>query len=293
MLPSEIIKEIRRIEIKTGRLVTETMAGEYRSTFKGRGMEFDEVREYIPGDDVRTIDWNVTARTGAPFIKRYIEERELTVVIACDISGSQGFGTRGKLKRETAAELSALLAFSAIKNKDKVGLLLFTDEVELFVPARKGKRHTLRLIRDILTHKPRRTRTNIAAALDKLNRIQRKRGIVFLISDFLDPHFEQAVRRTSKKHDLICAIIEDPAEENMPAVGAYINLEDPETGKRIFIHPNRRGFSLQFSQAQTRRRQDLEAFFKKTGVDHFRIRNGESYTEPLVRFFEDRSRRRR
>src|SRR6185437_438896 len=218
MLPREVIRQIRRLQLKARRAVEDLLGGEYHSVFKGAGLAFEEVRAYQPGDDIRTIDWNVTARMGHPFIKRFIEERELTVFVAVDCSSSQLFGTRLQQKREVAAELAAVLAFSAISNNDKVGLIAFTDRVERFVPPRKGTRHVLRLIRDVLFYQPEQRGTSLREALDYLNRVVHRRVIVFLLSDFLDHGYEKSLKRTGRRHDLVAVRITDPREEELPPV---------------------------------------------------------------------------
>src|SRR5436305_1414136 len=234
MLPREVLRQIRRLQLRARRAVEDLLGGEYHSVFKGAGIAFEEVRAYQPGDDIRTIDWNVTARMGQPFIKRFIEERELTVVLAVDCSGSHQFGTAAQQKREVAAELAAVLAFSAISNNDRVGLLQFTDRVEHFVPPNKGTRHVLRLIRDVLFFQPKRRGTSLREGLDYLNRVLHRRAIVFLLSDFLDQGFEGAFKRTGRRHDLIAVRITDPGEEELPAVG-LLELEDAETGGRLLL----------------------------------------------------------
>ena len=232
MLPREVLRQIRRLQLKARRAVEDLLGGEYHSVFKGAGVAFEEVREYQPGDDVRAIDWNVTARMGHPFIKRFIEERELTVFLAVDCSASHLFGTQAQQKREVAAELAAVVAFSAVSNNDRVGLVQFTDRVERFVPPRKGARHVLRLIRDVLFHRPRRPGTSLREGLDFLNRVQRRRAIVFLFSDFLDEGYELSFKRAGRRHDLIAVRVTDPREEELPAVG-LLRVEDAETGERL------------------------------------------------------------
>src|SRR6516162_11569583 len=232
MLPHEVIRQIRRLQVRARRAVENLVGGEYHSVFRGMGIAFEEVREYQPGDDIRTIDWNVTARMGHPFIKRYIEERELTVMLVVDCSASQQFGTQIHQKREVIAELAAVLAFSAINNNDKVGLIDFTDRIERFVPPRKGSRHVLRLIRDVLFFQPTHKGTCLREALDYLNRVLHRRAIVFFLSDFLDRDYEKAFQRTGKRHDLIAVPITDPREEELPAVG-LLELEDAETGRQV------------------------------------------------------------
>src|SRR5438128_2302092 len=234
MLPREVIRQIRRLHVKARRAVEDLLGGEYHSVFKGRGIAFEEVREYQPGDDVRAIDWNVTARMGHPFIKRFIEERELTVMLLVDCSASHHFGTGRYEKREVAAELAAILAFSAISNNDKVGLIAFTDAIERFVPPRKGTRHVLRLIRDVLYFQPQRRATSLHEGLDYLNRVLRRRSIVFLLSDFIDRGFERVLKRTGRRHDLIAIRIADPREDELPPVG-LLELEDAETGRHVVV----------------------------------------------------------
>ena len=301
MIPREVFAQVRRIEILTGRLVSETFAGEYLSVFKGRGMEFAEVREYVPGDDIRAIDWNVTARTNKPYIRVYTEERELTVVIACDLSGSQFFGTAGRLKKEVAAELSAVLAFSALQNNDKVGSFLFTEEVEQHVPAKKGRRHVLHLVRDVLAYEPKKRGTKLAPVLDTINRVLKRRCIVFLISDFrLDNDdgaakaaFHKSLKLSALKHDVIPVVLEDPGEEKLPALGAFLDLVDPETGRRVLLDA-RRDDSLEAARRdEARRLADLERLFKLYGLDFIRVMAGKSYIDPVIRFFRERARRLR
>ncbi len=234
MLPREVLRQIRRLQLKARRAVEDILGGEYHSVFKGAGMAFEEVREYQPGDDVRSIDWNVTARMGHPFVKRFIEERELTVLLAVDVSGSNQFGSGLQQKREVAAELAAVLAFSAISNNDRVGLVQFTDRVEKYVPPGKGTRHVLRLIRDVLFFQPQRPGTSLREGLDFLNRVQRRRAVVFLFSDFLDRNFEKAFKRTGSAHDLVAVRLTDPREDTLPAVG-LLELEDAESGARSAV----------------------------------------------------------
>ncbi len=291
MIPKEILAQVRRIEIQTGRLVNETFAGKYLSAFKGRGMEFAQVREYAPGDDIRTIDWNVTARFGKPFVREYQEERELTVILACDLSGSQFFGSGERLKREIAAEVSALLAFSALKNNDKVGLFLFTDRTEHFIPPRKGHRHALAIIRDVLAFEPRRRGTDIAASLDTLNRMLHRRVIVLLVSDFQDKGYENSLRRTARKHDLIPVVIEDPREETLPDIPAYLELEDPETGERTLLDGRSRHTREQLRERRAKARTAREDLFNSTGLEYISIRTDQPYIDAIVRFFRQRSRR--
>lgn len=293
MIPRELLAQVRRIEIRTSRLVNETFAGQYLSAFKGRGMEFAQVREYVPGDEVRDIDWNVTARLGRPFVRQYQEERELTLMIACDMSGSQAFGSSLKLKKEAAAELSAVLAFSALRNNDKVGLFLFTEDVELFIPPKKGLRHALMIVRDLLAFEPKRRGTGIAKSLDRLNRMLRRRSIVALVSDFQDSGFDGVLRRTAKKHDLIPILIEDPRERDLPAIGAYLELEDPETGERTVLDARSKSLAAAVRRRREEARRALETVFASAGVDAVRVRTDRPLVDPIVRFFRERSRRAR
>ena len=258
MLPREVIRQIRRLQLTARRAVEDLLGGEYHSVFKGTGIAFEEVREYQPGDDIRTIDWNVTARMGHPFIKRFIEERELTVLLAVDCSGSHQFGTRAQQKREVAAELAAVLAFSAISNNDRVGLVQFTDRIERFLPPRKGTRHVLRLIRDVLFYQPEHRGTSLREGLDFLNRVLHRRTIVFLLSDFLDRGFESSFKRTGRRHDLIAIRISDPREEDLPAVG-LLELEDAETGERLLLDTNSAAVRDAFRAAAEQRRAALIA----------------------------------
>lgn len=293
MLSQEILAQVRRIEILAGRLVTETLAGQYHSVFKGQGMEFAEVREYSPGDDVRAIDWNVTARTGRPYVRRYVEERELTVAVACDLSGSQAFASRGRLKKEIAAELSAVLAFSALQNNDKAGLFLFTEEVEAHFPPKKGRRHALHLIREVLAYQPKRRGTAIGRALETMTQVLKRRCILFLISDFLDEGFQRPLRLAARKHDVIPIVLVDPLEERLPAMEACLDLEDPETGRRILCDARPDRPRQDYARGQEQRRKSLENLFAGCGLDTIRIKVDEPYLEPLIRFFQQRALRLR
>ena len=291
MIPREVLRQVRRIEIRTRRLVNDVFSGEYHSVFKGRGMEFAEVREYFPGDDVRTIDWNVTARVGRPFVKSYREERELTVVLLVDVSASQEFGTRQQLKSELVAELGATLAFSAIHNNDKVSLILFTDRIEHFVPARKGVRHVLRVVRELLYHEPTGSRTDVALALEHLNRVLRRRAVVFLISDFQAAPFDNALRVVRHRHDLIPVLVRDEREAELPAVG-YVELLDPEAGERLVVDTSSRAVRRRYSELRQQRHEDLLAAFRKLRIDSIEVRTGQPFVEPLTTFFRKRERRR-
>jgi uncharacterized protein (DUF58 family) len=290
MLPKEIIHKIRRIQITTNRLVNESLAGEYHSVFKGRGMEFDEVREYQHGDDVRTIDWNVTSRAGRPFVKRYVEERELTVMLLIDASASGEFGSARKMKSEIAAEISALLAFSAIKNNDRVGAILFTDCGEKFIPPRRGSTHVLRVIREVLFHKPEHRGTDIQKAFEHLNLVVRKRSVVFLISDLLDKGFEQSLKVANRKHDIVIIQIMDPREKELPKVG-ILEMRDAETGEVIRIDTSLPWVRKTFRENWNRNQAKLTKLFESHRMDRITIETGKPYDVPLVRFFEERAKR--
>jgi len=291
MISRELAKKIRLIEIQTSKAVNDVLAGEYHSVFKGRGMEFDEVREYAPGDEIRTIDWNVTARTGRPFVKRYVEERELTVWLMDDLSASGSFGSRTQLKNEVAAELCALLAFSAIKNNDKVGLVVFTDQIELFVAPNKGRSHVLRLIRDLLNFTARSKGTNIAQALDYLGRVTHKKGVVFLVSDFIAPDYKKPLRIVGRRHDLIAVSVADPREAALPDVG-LIELEDAETGNRVLVDTSSKRDRNQYAELAARRRIELRELFRSLSVDQVEVETGEDYVRDLMLLFRRRERRR-
>jgi uncharacterized protein (DUF58 family) len=290
MIPKELAKKIRYIQIHTSKAVNDVLAGEYHSVFKGRGMEFDEVREYVPGDEIRTIDWNVTARAGHPYVKRYVEERELTVLFLVDLSASGAFGSREKLKNEVAAELCALLSFSAIKNNDKVGLIIFTDVIELYIPPNKGVSHVLRLIRDLLHFKPRQSQTDIAGALDYLGHISHRRAVVFLVSDFLAEGFDKPLRILSKRHDLIAISIADPRETAMPNVG-LIELEDAETGEQVILDTGSPSVRKQYERLGRRRQGSLREMFRGMGIDQINVVTGRDYVRDLVAFFRVREHR--
>ncbi len=290
MIPKEILKKVQRIEIATRGLVNEVFSGEYHSVFKGRGMEFAEVREYQVGDDIRTIDWNVSARMGHPFVKVFEEERELTVMLLVDVSSSGNFGTATQMKGELAAELSAVLAFSAIKNNDKVGLMIFSDKIEKYIPPRKGKQHVLRVIREILYYKPEDTQTDLNVALEYLSRVVKRRSIVFVISDFLTENYEKSLQVANRKHDLITISITDPREVELPNVG-FIELEDAETGETILVDTSSSSLRNAFYSDAERQREIRERFFKSIGVDNINIFTNRPYVEPITRFFRMRARR--
>ena len=290
MIPKELVKKIRYLQIYTSKAVNNILAGEYGSVFKGRGMEFAEVREYQVGDDIRTIDWNVTARTGDPYVKIFTEERELTVMFLVDLSASGSFGSIRQIKNEVAAEICALLAFSAIKNNDKVGLIVFTDQVEMFIPPGKGTTHVLRLIRDLLNFSPAQGQTNIAAGIDYLGRVINKKSVVFLISDFLGEGYENKIRVLGKRHDMIAISITDPREIKMPDVG-LIQLEDAETGELVLIDTGSVKFRNEYERLGNMRQVQLRNLFRSMDVDHIEILTGKDYVFDLVKFFKTRERR--
>lgn len=290
MLPKEIIRKIRGIEIRTKRLVNDVFSGEYHSIFKGRGMEFMEVREYQPGDDIRIIDWNVTARYGYPFVKKFKEERELTVIFLVDASSSGQFGTKERLKEEIAAELCSVLAYSATKNNDKVGMVIFTDEIEKYIPPKKGRYHVLRLIREVLYFKPESKGTDINLALEFLGRIIKRKAIVFLISDFLSGEFEKLIRIANRRHDVIAIRITDPRELELPDVG-FLELEDAETGEQILIDTKDPRIRKSFSDRAYRERSILDRTFRSMDLDNIQILTDKPYIEPLMGFFRLRAKR--
>ena len=288
--PKEILKKIRRIELRTRRLVNSMFAGQYHSVFKGRGMNFEEVREYAPGDEIRSIDWNVTARMNAPYIKKYTEEREMTVMLLVDVSASGIFGSVELSKRELAAEVASILAFSAINNNDKVGLILFTDRIELFIPPKKGRLHTLRLIREMLYFEPEGRGTDLAGALDYLNLVVSRRSVVFMISDFLAPDFTKALTVSSKRHDLVAMPVIDKGESELPNVG-IITLEDAETGEQIDVNTSSKAVRQALREINDDRLADLEYLLRSRRVDIVRLTTTEDYLIPLRNFFEQRERR--
>jgi uncharacterized protein (DUF58 family) len=290
MIPREILKQVRRIEISTRGLVNEVFSGEYHSVFKGRGMNFAEVRAYQYGDDIRSIDWNVTARNGAPFVKVFEEERELTVMLLVDVSASGEFGSRDRMKGEVAVEICALLAFSAIKNNDKVGLVIFSDRIEKFVPPRKGRRHVLRVLRELLYHEPEGRGTDITAALEYLSHVQRKKAVAFVVSDFQDEGFEKALAVAGRRHDVIAVRMGDRRERELPELG-YLELEDPETGQRVVVNTSDPDFRERFRTRVTARREQLDRALRRSKVDVIDIESGEPYVRPLMRFFQERARR--
>jgi uncharacterized protein (DUF58 family) len=290
MIPKEILKKIRRIEITTRGLVNEVFSGEYHSVFKGRGMEFSEVREYQFGDDIRSIDWNVSARMGHTYVKVFEEERELTVMILYDASSSGEFGTAEKMKNEIAIEICALLAFSAIKNNDKVGLIIFTDKIEKFVPPKKGKQHVLRVLRELLYFKPEDTKTDISIALEYLMRVVKRKSTVFLVSDFISSDYKKAIQIANRKHDLIAITVTDPREFDLPDIG-FIEFEDAETGDEILVDTNDFEVRKLFSRNTSQGKLERERFFRSIGLDYIDIVTDKPYIEPLMRFFRIREKR--
>jgi uncharacterized protein (DUF58 family) len=315
MIPREIIKKIRQIELRTNRIVTETLAGQYHSVFKGQGMNFDEVREYQPGDDVRAIDWNVTARMNHPFIKKFVEERELTLMLIVDVSGSGRFGSREQSKRELAAEIASVLAFSAIRNNDKVGLILFSDEVEKFIPPRKGRSHVLRVIREVLFYEPRRRGTNLNVALEFFLRVQSHKAITVVISDFIgSPAVKRGsggkrmqsqmmlleslaqasftrLRQANRKHDLVAVQVSDPREKELPELGRLI-FQDAETGEIVEVNTGDARNRAVFAERAAKSQDDLTRLFRRAGIDAIQLETDQPYGASLGRFFETRERRR-
>ncbi|MCX8494256.1 MAG: DUF58 domain-containing protein [Chthoniobacterales bacterium] len=286
----EILRKIRRLELRTRRLVESSFAGQYQSVFKGRGMNFEEVRPYSPGDEIRAIDWNVTARTGEPFIKKFTEEREMTVMIILDVSASGNFGSVRESKRELAAEVAAILAFSAIHNNDKVGLLLFSDRVELFIPPKKGRHHILRLIREMLYFEPKGRGTDLAGALEYMNKLITRRAVVFVISDFFTGDFTRPLTVSARRHDMVALPIVDPAEEGLPDVGVIL-LEDPETGEQIEVNTSRSAITRNYAELSTLRTKELNSMFGSRGIDMVSLRTDKDYLPVLRNFFDRRGRR--
>ena len=291
MIPKHVLKKVRQIEIRTRHLVNDVFSGEYHSVFKGRGMEFAEVREYEPGDDIRTIDWNVTARMGRPYIKRFTEERELTVILVVDVSASSNFGTFEQMKGEIVAELCAVLAFAAIKNNDRVGLLIFTDQIEKFIPPKKGRTHILRVIRELLYTQPEQPGTDITQALEYLNKVITRRSIVFMVSDFLTSNYMTPLRIANKRHDMVAISITDPREIRLPPVG-LIELEDVETGEEVLIDTNDKAWLQAYQKMNIQRREERDRQFRLMGVDAVHISTDRPYIDPLIQFFRMRERQR-
>lgn len=297
-LTKDILKKVRQIEVRTNRLVNDSLAGSYQSVFKGRGMNFDEVREYVPGDDIRTIDWNVTARTGIPHIKKFTEERELTIMLMIDISGSGEFGSSASSKRELMAELGSVLAFSAVRNNDKVGLVLFTDSPELYIPPKKGRGHILRIIREILYFQPKGVKTDVKGVLDFVNRVIKRKCVSFLISDFALPgEFEEEVKLmqpklqiTNRRHDLISLIVSDPREYELPDVG-WITLEDAENGEQVEVNTSDPEVRREYNAIAVQRQKMIHRSMRHAGIDLLDLRTDRSYLPPLFSFFRDRKKR--
>lgn len=292
MIPKEILRDIRRIQITTSRMVTDVFAGEYQSVFKGRGMEFDEVREYQPGDEIRAIDWNVTARTGHPYIKKFVDERELTVMLMLDMSSSSFFGSVKQLKMHLAAQLCSLFAFSAIRNNDKVGLIIFTDRIEKFIPPRKGIGHVLRVIRDALYFKPKGSKTDLNLALEYLNRVTRRKTVTFILSDFFAPDFKKQLSVANKRHDIVAITITDPRELELPDVG-ILNLTDPESNAQFTIDSSDKNIRRLYAQNSLTRSLERARLFRSVNVDTIAVRTDVPYSKSLLEFFKQRERRLR
>ena len=290
MLPPDILKHVRQIHIRTSRLVRDVLGGEYHSAFKGRGMEFSEVREYAPGDEIRTIDWNVTARRGQPYVKQYVEERELTVMLLVDLSASGRFSSTVRLKAEVATELCAVLALSAVMNNDRVGLILFTDRVEKFVPPQKGKRHVLRIIRDVLYFQPRQQRTDIGLALEYLLRISRRRTVCFLVSDFLTPGYDQPLRLAYRRHDVIPVSVTDRREVCLPRLG-FVTLRDLESGALMVLDTSSKAVREAYRRRRAATAERRRQLFQSLGIDEIEVFTDRPYMPSLVRFFRKRERR--
>ncbi len=290
METTELIKKVRKIEIKTRGLANQIFSGEYHSVFKGRGMAFSEVREYQLGDDIRSIDWNVTARFNHPYVKIYEEERELTVMILVDVSGSGEFGTSVQMKKGLALELCAVLAFSAIQNNDKVGVIFFSDIIEKFIPPKKGRTHILRIIRELIDFQPKQHRTNITEGIRYFTSVIKKRSIAFIISDFIDKNFESALKIANKKHDMVAIRLYDQREQELPDVG-LLRLSDAETGDVMWIDSSKKSVRESFKTWQTKKEADLKNIFRKSGVDIINIRTDQSYVQPLMNFFRIREKR--
>ena len=289
-LSPELLKTIKKIQVKTNHMVNDIMAGEYVSAFKGRGMEFSEVREYQPGDDVRLIDWNVTARMNQPFIKEFIEERELTLMLLVDVSSSGNFGSDQKFKNEIAAEVASIIAFAAIKNNDKIGLIIFSDKIEHHIPPKKGKAHIWNIIRTILSFKPEGKGTNLALPLEYLLKIQKKKATTFLISDFQDTNYEQQLKLANQKFDLIAINIIDPREETLPDVG-MVFLEDLETGKTLLVNTHDSQMLKEHQKRCSQKKQDRKKFFNSIGIDTIEIFTNKSLTDPIIKYFKFREKK--
>lgn len=289
----ELMAKVGKIRILTNRLIDDQLSGDYHSTFKGQGVEFDEVRPYEAGDDVRSIDWNVTAKAGVPYIKRYSEERELTIMFMVDVSGSQGYGSRGRSKMELAAEVTALLALTAIRNQDKIGLVLFSDRIVKYIPPRKGRDSVMRLVREVLASEDEaQGGTDIEGALRFLNGVQKRKAVVFLVSDFLiDKNYEKLLRATARRHDLVCVPVSDPAESELPDVG-LVELEDPETGELVLVDTSSKAVRGTFAAKAAQEREDLRTFFLKTGIDTMNVQTDRPYINEVRGLFKRRARKR-
>ena len=291
MIPQDLLKKVRRIELRTSRLVDDVLAGGYHSAFKGRGMEFEEVRQYQIGDDVRTIDWNVSARYGEPFVKLYREERELTVILLVDVSGSQHFGTHKQFKDELVAEICATLSISAIRNNDKVGLICFSDQIEAYIPPRKGSKHVLRVIRELLAIEPIGTKTDIGCALEFLNKVQKKRAIVFLVSDLQDRNWQKQLQIANRRHDVVAVSTNDVSESKLPKTG-LMRIEDPETGNTCVIDTSSKRVRRAWNQLANESRIAIEQTLRRSRVDQIKVGTGEPFTNSLRQFFKRREARR-
>jgi uncharacterized protein (DUF58 family) len=294
MIPSEILRKVRQIEIRTRSVVNSVLSGAYSSTFKGRGMEFAAVREYLPGDEIRSIDWNVTARTGNPYVKKYVEERELTVLLVVDASSSGEFGSQREMKGEVMATLSALLAFSAIKNNDRVGLLIFTSQVEKYIPPQKGKKHVMRVIRELLYHEPRERGTDLAVALEQVNRLLKRRAVVFLVSDFATGDFQKPMRLLQQRHDAVAITVVDPRERDLPDVG-FLELEDAETGEVVLIDTSSAEFRDTFRKEVQTESSHLRRLFRRLNTDFIEVLIRPEYDDtiqPLIDYFRRRAKNR-
>ena len=292
MVPTEILKKVRQIQIRTRHMVNDVFAGQYQSVFKGQGMEFHEVREYIPGDEIRSIDWNVTARCGHPFVKKFVEERELTVMLVVDISASNQFGSTAQLKKDLAAEIAAVLAFSAITNNDRVGLILFSDRIERYIPPKKGTQHVLRVIREILYFQPEHKGTSIAPAIEFLNRVTTRRSVTFVISDFMDEGYDRLLRVTAKRHDVTGIVVGDKREQSWPSVG-LVEWIDTETGRTYLVDTSNKETRTRLLEMQTNKRQLLMSGLRSMGIDVIEVFAGEPYIKEFIRFFKMRERRLR
>jgi uncharacterized protein (DUF58 family) len=289
-LPPEILKKVKLLEISTRKLVNNLFAGEYHTAFKGQGMTFSEFREYSPGDDVRSISWPVTARIGKPYIKKYDEERELTLMIVVDVSGSGNFGTKSYFKGEIIAHLAALLSFSAAKNNDPVGLIMFSDQIEHFVPPKKGRGHVYRILRDLYYFKPRSEKTKVSVALEYLQGVLRKRSTIFFFSDFMDKNYDRALRQIGRKHDLVACVVRDPAEEEMPAMG-LVELEDAETGESLTVDTSSAAFRSEYSLVMKKLKDERDTLLKRAQVGRIDIQTGENFVDPLIEFFRKRNKK--